>query len=114
MKEQEWLAETDPLRMLRSAHRSRRCRAGERVWRLLACALARRVWPTFDAPSRRCVETAERFADGLATAEDMSAADRDMLFKQRARCRGFGVARWTLWGPWRGCDTLFKSVASVA
>jgi hypothetical protein len=60
------------------------------------------------------VETAERFADGLATAEDMRAADEDTLRRgQHTMCAGFGTARWTLWGPWRGRDTLSKSVTAA-
>jgi hypothetical protein len=54
------------------------------------------------------VELAERFADGLATADDMQQADINTI--RSPMCPGFGAARWTLWGPWRGHDGLFKSV----
>jgi hypothetical protein len=77
---------------------------------LLACAAARRIWDAFDAPCRRAVELAERFADGLATEEEVESADWDLLRNQRTMCRGFGVARWGLWTPRRGHDSLFKSV----
>jgi hypothetical protein len=110
MTEAEWLACKDPLRMLRSAQRSARYRKGERLWRLLACAAARRIWDAFDPLCRGAVELAERFADGLATEEDMQLADWDLLRNQRTMCRGYGTARWTLWTPQRGHDSLFKSV----
>ena len=43
--------------------------------RRLACACARDVWHLLaDERSRRAVEVAERYADGLATADDLSAA----------------------------------------
>jgi hypothetical protein len=114
MTEAEWLKCEDPLRMLRSARRKKGCRTGERVWRLLACAAARRLWEGLNDPCRRTVETAERFADGRATAAAAQAADEGLLRGGRMPlCRGFGTARWTVWGPWRGRDNLFKAVSAA-
>jgi hypothetical protein len=57
--------------MLRLVNR----KAHARKLRLFACACARRVWGRINhRVGRRAVEVAEKFADGLATAEELSAA----------------------------------------
>jgi hypothetical protein len=68
MIEAEWLAGTHPEPMLAFL-----CgKASHRKFRLFACACCRRIWPLLvDDRCRRAVETAERFADGLVTAEAM-------------------------------------------
>src|SRR4051794_33865241 len=66
MTEAEWLASEDPQPMLAFV----RERIGERKARLFACACCRRVWDRLSHErSRRAVEVAERFADGLATPQ---------------------------------------------
>jgi hypothetical protein len=73
MMESEWLQCTDPVRMLQLF-----CgRTGERKMRLFACACARSVWTSLsDECCRQAVEVAERFADGLATGEELAEAGK--------------------------------------
>jgi hypothetical protein len=90
--ESEWLACTDPLVLIQWEGPQ----ATNRKLRLFACACCRLVWDRLTAPrTREAVEVAERFADGLVTAEDLLAAFR-------------GVARdgssWTDLG-WAARDT---------
>jgi hypothetical protein len=69
--ESEWLAADRLVPMLRLVNR----KAHARKLRLFACACARRVWRRItEKVGRRAVEVAEKFADGLATAEELSAA----------------------------------------
>ena len=69
----EWLACTKPKTLLRSA----RSRISDRKRRLFAAACCRRIWNLLpDERSQRAVETVEQFADGTATLEDLSAAEK--------------------------------------
>jgi hypothetical protein len=81
MTEAEWLASTDltPMLDLLSVNtRGVPVRASERKLRLFAVACCRRIWPLLtDERSRRAVEIAERFVDGLATLAEVGAARRD-------------------------------------
>jgi hypothetical protein len=73
--EEEWLASTDLRAMLALA---RRCsRENDRTLRLFTVACCRRLWHLFDDErAREAVEVAERFADGLAGAEELADASR--------------------------------------
>jgi hypothetical protein len=74
MTEAEWLARTNPDPMLQFL----RGRANGRKLRLFACACVRRVWRHLaDARSRQAVEVAERFADGLANAQQLALARKE-------------------------------------
>jgi hypothetical protein len=74
MIESEWQSCNDPWPM--RDHVRDRLREGE--VRLFACACCRRVWQWLTDPrSRKAVEIAERFAEGLATLEDLSRARTD-------------------------------------
>jgi hypothetical protein len=71
MEEAEWLRSTTPTHLLAGV----RDRLSERKLRLFACAACRRLWPFLrDERSRRAVEVAERYADGLASAAELAAA----------------------------------------
>jgi hypothetical protein len=97
MTEAEWLASTDPDRMLAFLTGARNPRkpgvlawfgwqrekpdpptiqtASPRKLRLLACACCRRLWPLlYDVRSQQAVEWAERWADGLTSEEDLRDA----------------------------------------
>jgi hypothetical protein len=73
MTEQEWLTSTDPRAMLAALLAGGT--ASDRKLRLFACACCRRVWRLLaDERSRRAVESAERYADGLADESEMDEA----------------------------------------
>ena len=73
MTEAEWLACTDPERMLaflKGAASDRRCR-------LFACACCRRVWHQMTSDrSQHAVEASERFADGECDTAALQRAQR--------------------------------------
>src|SRR5437868_4327446 len=70
MTEAEWLAAADPAPMLDYL----RGKISNRKLVLFAAACCRRIWRLLDdAPCRAAVEAAERFADGLANAKELSA-----------------------------------------
>jgi hypothetical protein len=74
MIEAEWLACSDPKPMLALV----RGKVSERKLRLFAVACCRNIWELLrDKRCRQAVDIAERFADGLATLEELSAAHAD-------------------------------------
>jgi carbon storage regulator CsrA len=82
--EAEWLACADPRPMLEWLQ----SRASARKLRLFACACCRGVWEWMtDTRSRSGVEVAERYADGLAGAEELQSANEET-----------GGAWTTVWG----------------
>jgi hypothetical protein len=75
MTEADWLTATDPAPMLTFLGDTGRL--SERKARLFSVACCRRVWPYLaDERSRWAVELAERFADGLASGKELTAAAR--------------------------------------
>ena len=76
MTKPEWLSSTDLLAMLEVLRTVQRL---NRKIRLLAVGCTRQVWPSINQKKyRRAIETAERFADGLATTAELDVA-RDHL-----------------------------------
>ena len=75
MTEAEWLSSTIPRAMLMALEDRANAREIDRKLRLFACACARRVWHLLeDERSRKAVEVAERFAEGMASPEQLDAA----------------------------------------
>ncbi len=79
MTEAEWLACRDPdplLEYLRAEACARRLpQPSRRKVRLFACACCRRAWAALtDDRSRRAVEAAERYADRLASRDELALA----------------------------------------
>jgi hypothetical protein len=73
MTEAEWSVCKQPLDMLDALRES--VRLSERKARLFVAACCRRDWPLMPAEgSRRAVEAAERYADGVAGERDLRAA----------------------------------------
>ena len=75
MTEAEWLGSTIPRAMLMSLEDRAKTGQLNRKLRLFACACVRRAWHlVVHDRSRAAVEVAERYADGLATPEELDAA----------------------------------------
>jgi hypothetical protein len=75
MTEAEWLACGNPIPMLEFL-RGKRLGCGDRKRRLFSCACCRRIWRLLPAEeTRNAVETAERYADGAVTDEELCKAD---------------------------------------
>jgi hypothetical protein len=72
MTEQEWLTSTDPKRMLSCL--VDQLQVDHRRLRLFACACCRHLWDQLPPAGRVAVETAERFADGQTSAEELTNA----------------------------------------
>ncbi|MHB1561113.1 MAG: hypothetical protein ACYC61_26985 [Isosphaeraceae bacterium] len=77
MTEAEWTISADPDAMVCFLHGLwfDDGEVPDRKLRLYACACCRRVWPQLGDPrSRRAVEAAERYADGLVLEEELEMA----------------------------------------
>jgi hypothetical protein len=68
MTEWQWLNRTDPQKMLHFLGDTLSPRKG----RLLACACCRRVAPAANNPDLTLIELSERYADGMATVEEIN------------------------------------------
>lgn len=84
MTEAEWLR----CRFQRPMLHHVKEQVSQRKWRLFAAACCRRVWDQLaDERSRRAVEVAERFADGLAKARELKRAEAGALDAFHEICR---------------------------
>jgi hypothetical protein len=100
MTEQEWATCIDPNAMLEFVIRIRK--SSQRKMRLFACACCRKIWHRLDDRSRKLVEVAEQWADGL-----LNRQQRRQILGHLGRTSQFGLARsWQFWGAasW-ACDT---------
>jgi hypothetical protein len=89
MTEQEWLAATDTLPMLRRLECGSEARLTRRKAILFAAGCVRRTWKCLvDERSRISVETAERYADGLASDSELARAVGDAEAAMAARLPG--------------------------
>jgi hypothetical protein len=85
MTESEWQNSTEPQAMLQFLQMNET--ASKRKLRLFAVACSRRMWDWVDSLGRSAAEIAERFADGLASPEELRVA--------RPACQGAGgQAAW--------------------
>jgi hypothetical protein len=91
--EAEWLACTDPQRMLECL----RGKVSDRKLRLYACACCRQVWDLLlDERSRTAIEVAEQYADGLTTDETLAIIRNSARLARRTVKR---TARLTRFSP---------------
>jgi hypothetical protein len=105
MTEAEWLASEDPGLMLRHVRKwsrlrgllaragSASARSRQRKLRLFACACCREDWDSLGDRGQQAVEVSERFADGLATREELVAARR------AATAAAYSMTSWRAWAP---------------
>jgi hypothetical protein len=104
MTEAEWLTCTFPARQLYHLQLAR-AQVGRKC-RLLACAALRLRWERRTAPSiRAAVETAERFADGTASADELARARAGAEVPASQMSRSF----W--WGDEGTSQDVWYSVA---
>jgi hypothetical protein len=96
MTEADWLTCADPDLMLDYLDG----KVADRKLRLFACAVCRRLWHLITLrPCRRAVEVAERFADGLATAEECDAANDEAFNARPMWLDGNWPAAWAAAPP---------------
>ena len=80
MTEAEWLIAKEPYYMVHALPKN----ASSRKLRLFAVACCRRIWKAFtDERSRRCVEVAEQFAEGVVSRKVMGEARQAALDAER-------------------------------
>jgi hypothetical protein len=109
MTEAEWLACADPALMLDFLGSG----PSERKLRLFAAACCRRVWHTLLEEDRSRVEVSERYADGLATEEELVAASQFPLLAPATRqdCRSVAVASaWAAAFAITGVSTIAEAL----
>lgn len=90
MNENEWFSGANPIDLLIAL----RGRGDDRKFRLLACACCRRIWNRIRHPrARAAVETAERFAAGQVTQQELAATRATI----RKACEESHVQKCPFW-----------------
>jgi len=90
--EADWLTSVNPDAMLDHIEG----RTSDRKLRLFACACCRRVWSLVTVPAcREAVLVAERFADGLASLEECTAAHKAAQHAKPLTFNANWAAAWT-------------------
>lgn len=103
MDEAEWLSCTDPMPMLEFL----RGKASDRKLRLFACACCHLVWELLaDERSRRAVEFAEQFADGLTAKKVLKAGRRAALLVRADRPQM--ITADYRWGPGYAAEAAYR------
>jgi hypothetical protein len=97
----DWPTCADPNRLLARVAGT----VSERKLRLVTVAAARLAWDAVTPEMREAVETAERLADGLATAEELQWY-RDRLYPYVSGRGPAAVRRWATPGPDRDAFCL--------
>jgi hypothetical protein len=102
MTEQEWLECTDPTPMLE--YIGAFDLLSDRKQRLFDCACVRRIWHLLlDETGRKAVETAESFADGLASLDELREAQAVVLAARDAQANFHGYYDGNEWVPHDAC-----------
>jgi hypothetical protein len=95
--EAEWLASHDPLEMLAILEPWAADEAiSDRQLRLFVCACSRRLWHLLPDQRQKDVELAERFLDGQASEEEITARRREIHRAGREIPDEPAVARWCI------------------
>jgi hypothetical protein len=101
MTEQEWPACTNPQKMLELL----RGKASERKLRLFACAFGRAVGDSHHQLGPSTVAVAERYADGLASDQELATERRKWAYSPEERGP---VAPSAYDGAWGAVDSLAR------
>jgi hypothetical protein len=111
MTEQEWLACSDPQKMLELLSG----KASERRLRLLACAFCHGLWDRLGDSDRDLVEVVERFVEHQASEQDLAAARERVMntlpFAPRARAHVWAAAQATT--STRGFSGIARLLAEI-
>lgn len=111
MREQDWLARTDPKGMVDFVTE----KASDRKKRLFTVACCRRIWSLMgDSRSTIAVEVAERFADGLANRrERKTAGDAALAAREDADAAARKTSAEGDEKQWGGFNAAFAALIAV-